>query len=172
MTVNMLSPMIDKKQMAVDNNNSTYVVDGAAAGSDTAMMTALWDNYGGDLSLTLANIATAMTNHIRSTDGHVNINGTSTRVDTVIKVTWFWLTYLAAMVGLSLAFFVTAVVFASEKSRVVWKSSSLAVLMHGPEGFDRAELDHRSVEDMGKSAKGLWARLEMDDQGSLRLVRH
>jgi hypothetical protein len=172
MTVNMLSPMIDKKQMAVDNNNSTYVVDGAGTGSDTAIMTALWDNYGGNLSLTLADIATAMTNHIRSTDGHVNINGASTRIDTVIKVTWFWLIYLAAMVGLSLAFFVTAVIFASEKSRVVWKSSSLAVLMHGPEGFDRAELDHRSVEDMGKNAKGLWARLEMDDQGSLRLVRH
>lgn len=172
MTVNMLSPMIDKKQMAVDNNNSTYVLDGAAAGSDTAIMTALWDNYGGNLSMTLVDIATAMTNHIRSMDGHVNINGTSARIDTVVQVTWFWLIYLAAMVVLSLAFFVAAVVFASEKSRVVWKSSSLAVLMHGPKGFDRAELGHRSIEDMGENAKGLWARLEMDDQGSLRLVRH
>ena len=76
------------------------------------------------------------------------------------------------MVGLSLAFFVTAVVFASEKSKAVWKSSSLAVLIHGPEGFDRAELDHVSIEDMSKNAKGLRAQLEMDDQGSLRLVRH
>jgi hypothetical protein len=76
------------------------------------------------------------------------------------------------MVTLSLAFFVTAVVFASEKSKVIWKSSSLAVLMHGPEGFNRAELDHESVEEMGKNAKGMWAQLEVDDQGSLRLVRH
>ena len=172
MTVNMLSPMVDQKEMAVDNHNSTYLVDGAGSGSDTAIMTALWDNHGGNLSLTLEDIATAMTNHVRLTDGHVNINGTSTRVDTVIKVTWVWLIYLAAMVGLSLAFFVTAVVFASEKSKAVWKSSSLAVLMHGPEGFDRAELDHVSIEDMSKNAKGLRAQLEMDDQGSLRLVRH
>jgi hypothetical protein len=172
MTVNMLKPMIYEREMAVDGKNATYDTGDDGAGSDVAVMTALWDNYGGNLSLTLADIAKAMTNHVRLTDGHVNVNGTSTRIDTVIQVTWWWLMYLVAMVGLSLAFFVTAVVFASEKSKVIWKSSSLAVLMHGPEGFDRAELDHESVEEMGKNAKGMWAQLEVDDQGSLRLVRH
>lgn len=158
--------------MAVDGKGATYGGGGAGAGSDAALMTALWDNHEGNLSLTLADIAKSTTNHIRMADGHVNINGTSTRTDTVIKVTWFWLVYLGAMVVLSLTFFVTVVVFASEKSKVVWKPSSLAVLMHGPEGFDRVELDHGSAKDMSKQAKGLWAQLETDDQGSLRLVRH
>jgi hypothetical protein len=178
MTVNMLSPMISKREMVIDRYDSTYDTDDtddtddSGTGSDVAVMTALWDNHEGNLSLTLADIAKSMTNHVRLTDGHVSINGTSTRIDTVIKVTWFWLIYLIAMVGLSLTFFMTAVVFASEKSKVVWKSSSLAVLMHGPEEFDRAELAHDSVEDMTKNAKGMWAQLEMDDRGILRLVRH
>ncbi|KAK4507118.1 hypothetical protein PRZ48_000852 [Zasmidium cellare] len=172
MTVNMLVPMIYEREMAVDGNGATYDGQGSSSASDAALMTALWDNHEGNLSLTLADIATAMTNRVRLTNGYVNVDGTSTRTETVIKVTWYWLIYMVAMVGLSLTFFVTAVVFASEKSKVVWKSSSLAVLMHGLEGFDRAELDHRSIDDMSKTAKDLWAQLETDGEGSLRLVRH
>jgi biopolymer transport protein ExbB/TolQ len=123
------------------------------------------------LLLRLADIATAMTNRVRSTDGFTEIIGTTTREDVVVKVTWYWLTHMVAMVVLSLAFFATAVVFTSEKSRVVWKSSSLAFLMHGLADFDHAQLEHESLHDMSKAAKGLWARLDTDDQGSLKLVK-
>lgn len=172
MTVNMLVPMIYEREMAIDGNGASYNSKGANAGADAAIMTALWDNHEGNLSLTMADMARAMTIRVRASNGYISINGTSTTSDTVIKVTWYWLIYMVAMVGLSLSFFVTAVVFASEKSKVVWKSSSLAVLMHGLEGFDRAELDHKSINEMSKAAKDLWAKLEMDNEGSLRLVRH
>lgn len=168
MTVNMLAPMIRDREMAIDQNGATY----SSQGSDAATMTALWDNHQGNISLTLADIATAMTNRVRSTDGSIDIVGTATREDIIVKVTWYWLIYMVAMVGLSLAFFVTAVIFASEKSKVVWKSSSLAVLMHGLAGFDRSELEHETLHDMGTAAKDLWVQLEMDEQGSLRLVKH
>ena len=172
MTVNMLSPMIWAKEMFVDPNGAVYGGDESdSAASDPAVATALWDNHRGNLSLTLADIATAMTNRVRLADGHVNVDGNSTAKHTVIKVVWYWLIYMVAMVLLSLTFFVTAMVFASEKSEVVWKSSSLAVLMHGLEGFDRSQLDHRSLTEMDKAAKELWAQLREDDEGSLRLVR-
>lgn len=172
MTVNMLGPMIDQREMDVDSNGATYSGHGADSGSDAAMLTALWDNHGGNLSLTLQDIAASMTNRVRLADGHLDINGTSTRDDTVIKVTWYWLIYMVAMVGLSLAFFFAAVIFSGEKSRVVWKSSTLAVLMHGLADFDRTELDARSIHGMSKAAKDMWAQLETDNEGSLRLVRH
>jgi len=172
MTVNMLGPMIDQREMDVDSNGATYSGHSAHVGSDAAMLTALWDNHGGNLSLTLADIATSMTNRVRQADGNVNIDGTSMRDDTVIKVTWYWLIYMVTMVVLSLAFFLAAVVFSGEKSKVIWKSSTLAVLMHGLAGFDRTELDARFMDDMDNAAKGMWAQLETDDEGSLRLVRH
>lgn len=92
-----------------------------------------------------------MTIRVQLADGHVNINGSSTRNHTIIKVTWYWLIYMVAMVLISLAFFVTAMMFSSEKSEVVWKSSSLAVLMHGLEDFDQTQLDHKSMS----GSKGL-----------------
>lgn len=172
MTVNMLSPVVYRQQMTIDANGAAYDdLEGAGAGSASAINTALWDNHGGNLSLTLADIATSMTNRIRLNDGHDEIKGTSTRDHTVIKVTWYWLIYMVAMVLLSLIFFATAVVFSREKSNVVWKSSSLAVLMHGLEGFDRIQLDHKSLNEMSKASKELWVKLETDGEGSLRLVR-
>lgn len=172
MTVNMLNPLIHQKAMSVDGNGGNYLDDGGAVGAGTdAITTAFWDNHEGNLSLTLADITTAMTNRIRLTDGYEDIDGTSTSVHTVIKVTWYWLIYMVAMVFFSLAFFVTAMVFASEKSKAVWKSSSLAVLMHGLEGFDGTQIDHRSLPEMGKAAEKLWAQLKEDDEGNLRLVQ-
>lgn len=44
---------------------------------------------------------------------------------------------IVIMVALSLIFFITIVVFSSEKSRLVRKSSDSAVLMHGLSSFDR-----------------------------------
>lgn len=66
----------------------------------------------------------------------------------------------------------TAMVFASEKSKAVWKSSSLAVLMHGLEGFDGTQIDHRSLSKMGQAAENLWAQLKEDDEGNLKLIKH
>ena len=171
MTVNMLSPRVYAKEMIIDRTGATYNGQTTNAGSDAAILTAMWDNHEGNLSLTLADIATAMTARVRLADGHVNINGNSTSNYTVILVNWYWLVYMATMVLLSLTFFVTAMVFASEKSEVVWKSSSLAVLMHGLQDFDRTQLDHRSLPEMSKAAKQLWAQLREDDAGSLRLVQ-
>jgi hypothetical protein len=173
MTVNMLNPLIHDRAMSVDGNGGNYVTDVAAvgAGSD-AVTTAFWDNHEGNLSKTLADVTTAMTNRIRLTDGYEDIDGNSTSVHTVIKVTWYWLIYMVAMVVFSLAFFVTAMVFSSERSKAVWKSSSLAVLMHGLEGFDGTQIDHRSLSEMSNAAEELWAQLKEDDEGNLRLVQH
>lgn len=173
MTVNMLNPLIHNIAMSVDGNGGNYLTAGEAvsAGSD-AITTAFWDNHEGNLSMTLVDITTAMTNRIRLTEGYENIDGTSTSVHTVIKVTWYWLIYMAAMVFFSLVFFVTAMVFTSEKSKAVRKSSSLAVLMHGLEGFDGTQLDHRSLSEMSKAAEKLWAQLIEDDEGNLSLVQH
>ena len=172
MTVNMLNLLVIQRGMPTDPNGGDYDVGGEVSAGSDAIATAFWDNHEGNLSLTLADITTAMTNRIRRTDDFVNVDGTSTSVHTVIKVTWYWLIYMVAMVMLSLAFFVAAMVCASEKSQVVWKSSSLAVLMHGLEGFDGTQLDQRSLTDMSKAAKELWAQLKEDDEGSLRLVQH
>jgi len=172
MTVNMLSPMVYAKQMIINQQGATYNGKAANAGSDAAILTAMWDNHGGNLSLTMADIAAAMTTRVRLADGHVNVTGSSTTSYTAIVVNWYWLVYMVAMVLLSLAFFVTAMVFASEKSEVVWKSSILAVLMHGLQGFDRSQLEHRTLNEMSKEAKELWAQLREDDAGSLKLVQH
>lgn len=173
MTANMLNPLVHQKAMSVDGNGGNYLDDGGTVGAGTdAITTAFWDNHEGNISLTSANITTAMTNRVRLTDGYENIDGNSTSIHTLINVTWYWLIYILAIVIFSLVFFVTAMVFSSERSKAVWKSSSLAVLMHGLEGFDGTQLDYRSLTEMSKEAEKLWAQLKEDDEGNLKLVQY
>lgn len=88
-----------------------------------------------------------------------------------IRVTRYRLIYMVAIRVLSLTLMTTAVVVSGWQSRLVRKSSSLAVLMHGLSGFDRTEIDVRNVDNTYKTAKILRARLEADNEGGLTLVR-
>ena len=63
-------------------------------------------------------------------------------------------------------------IFSMEKSRVVWKSSSLAMLFHGfSSDFDTKEnLNVTSLDEMNDAAKGIRVRLAHDDGGRLMLT--
>ena len=91
MTVNIPSPVIWAKEIFVNPNGAVYGDQRGSGAADPAVGTALWDYHEGNLSLTLADVATAMTTRIRLADGHVDIEGDSTANHTVIKVVWYWL---------------------------------------------------------------------------------
>jgi hypothetical protein len=69
------------------------------------------------------------------------------------------------------AFLIVCIVVSVKGNRVSWKSSIVAPLFHGLEGWPDESLVHERVEDMNKSAKEMYVKLERDRLGRLALVR-
>lgn len=62
-------------------------------------------------------------------------------------------------------------VFSAERSRAVWKSSSIATLFHGLQGWPKDDLMEDRVEKIEESAKNMRVKLQRDRDGHLALLR-
>jgi len=69
------------------------------------------------------------------------------------------------------AYLILCIIISMEGNRLIWKSSNVAPLFHGLEGWPEDSLLHERVEDMEKSAKEMYVKLERDRLGRLALVR-
>ncbi|KAK3684521.1 hypothetical protein LTR37_020196 [Vermiconidia calcicola] len=160
---------------AQDNLNVRHILDTVftgrvsnAAGTNVGNM--LYTVNNGNITANVMGVAESMTNEIRSGPNSTAHLGTAHINETYIRVNWVWLTYPAVLVALSILFLFGTVIFSAEKSQVVWKSSSLALLFHGLKESDR-ETSVRKQSDMEEVAKQIWVRLKEDDNGNLNLVR-
>lgn len=169
MTRKLLEGIVAYNEITTDGLGGAH--SSATGPNNIALLTAMFDKNGGDVAATVADTATRMTNRIREAIGSETVRGLTAKATTIITVQWYWLISMGSMVVLRVLFFVTAVVFSNEKNRVIWKSSSLAVSYHGLDGFAPAELDDQSITDMRSGARTLEAKLEVNDEGFLRLIR-
>ena len=64
-----------------------------------------------------------------------------------------------------------SLIFSVERSRAVWKSSSIATLFHPLQGWPKDMYDHESVQDMEVAAKNMPVRLARDESGHFVLMR-
>ncbi|KAK3714329.1 hypothetical protein LTR37_007915 [Vermiconidia calcicola] len=158
-----------------DSANIRALINTAFDGYVTNMEGSVFGNMlftvnNGNLTANVNAVAASMTNAIRRGPNSTAHFGIASTNETYIRVNWNWLTYPAALVFLSILFLIGTMVFSSEKSRVVWKSSSLALLFHGLKESDR-ETSVRKQSDMKEAAKQMWVRLKEDDNGDLNFVR-
>ncbi|KAL2064485.1 hypothetical protein VTL71DRAFT_4979 [Oculimacula yallundae] len=85
-------------------------------------------DYMGKTGSLMDNIATAMTNNIRSSAGSSNHNGTAYENITYIHIEWKWLYFPIGLLILSFVF-LTATIIKSHFSAVgIWKGSTLATM--------------------------------------------
>lgn len=150
----------------------------------------MYSANGGDIPKTLDNIAYSLSNAIRSGPQTLNHNGTVFRTEVYMRVDWEWLIYPIALLSLvsvglaityliswqltqtqTLIFFLTSFTLSTERSRAVWKSSNIAMLFHGLQGWPKEALSHERVEEMEKDAKSMRVKLTRDESGHLALVR-
>lgn len=61
--------------------------------------------------------------------------------------------------------------FSAERSRAVWKSSSIATLFHGLQGWDKDDLMRDRVGEIESDAKSMRVKLQRDEAGHLVLLR-
>ncbi|KAF2167532.1 hypothetical protein M409DRAFT_22339 [Zasmidium cellare ATCC 36951] len=122
----------------------------------------------GSILDTFDNIATSVTNQMRSSYASTNITGTVTQTVVYVHVVWPWLIYSITMTLLAAALLGATMWLSSGKDKLVWKSSSLATLFHGlPDGQADGRMLRRVT--MEKAAGLMLARLETDEVGAVKL---
>ena len=102
---------------------------GSAFSSD--VMQALYDSS--NLTQRIDNLATSMSNNIRSQDDNVTgpVYGIAWASETYVHVRWAWFAFPATLVLLGVLFLLGTAIETSHRDVVVWKSNNLALIFHG-----------------------------------------
>lgn len=107
-------------------------------------------NASSNISMTMNNIATAMTNYFRDSS-NITVTGQVGQTESYVHVNWLWI-ILPAFLVLAGTIFLLLAMFESKRSGAcVWKTSELALLFHGLEtSHPELNAPHRSseMEDM------------------------
>lgn len=84
-----------------------------------------------NLSQTIDNIATSMTNTIRQSQSSTQVVGQAFRDETFIRVRWSWLILPATLVSLTALILQATIIINRRYKAMLWKSSTLPLLYHG-----------------------------------------
>lgn len=125
----------------------------------------------GNLSKTMDDIATSITLKVRQGPNSTAHNGTTYSSEAYIEVNWYWIVLPLALTLLSTAFLVACMLCQMDYGQGPWRSSSLAVLLHG---LDRSPRTMRSLgteERMDAHARGVKVRLKEDNDGHVALLQ-
>ena len=149
---------------------STLFLADSTSQAGTAFGELLYSVNDGNLSKDLMDIASSMTSLIRQGPDTTRLTGTVLTSETYIKLHWQWLIFPAAMVLLAILFFLAVVLFSAANHRVVWKSSTLALLYHGLSGIIDSPSTSKT-SDLKDAARSVQVLLEEDENGELKLIR-
>lgn len=119
---------------------------------------------------TMDQVARSMTIQIRTGPNQTEVHGSVLIGDQHIHVRWPWMILPASLVLLSVVFLIASMTMATREYRG-WKSSVLPGFYHGLSGWDAKELHTRDIEDIERSARGMWVKLGDDEEGSAKLMR-
>ncbi|KAI0102619.1 hypothetical protein GGR51DRAFT_527087 [Nemania sp. FL0031] len=92
--------------------------------------------YGTDITEIINNVATSITNAIRTCPASTYVKGAVWAQETFIYIQWVWLSLPIILVLLSIAV-LAAIAYSAHRSNVpLWKSSILPIVFHGIEAWD------------------------------------
>lgn len=97
----------------------------------------------------IESLATSMTNNIRQQNDSDSspFEGVAYQTETYVHVRWAWFTYPATVLALSLLYLLGTVIESRDRNILVWKSSCLALLLHG-QGLELSKSDHIPISTL------------------------
>lgn len=124
-----------------------------------------------DFPKMMDHIADSMTNAVHQGRKSTTLIGSVQVVEQRIHVRWPWLILPAPLVLCSMLFLAASIIFAAERHKAVWKSSTIPTLFHGLSGWDDNDLRDIDMAGMERRAKFMRVSLQPSTNGVLRLVR-
>jgi hypothetical protein len=120
---------------------------------------------------TVSNLARSMTNRVRLSQNTTAVHGITYNDVTFIHVRWMWLSLPALVVLLANGLLVGSILLNRQRRVVLWKSSTLALLFHGLDGWHRDELDVDRASQIERKAKSMHAQFQRNCNEELRFVK-
>ena len=111
-----------------------------------------------NVSLAMANLATAMTNYIRDASNHT-VSGQLGITETYVRVLWPWIILPATLVSSGALFLVMGIVETKRRGVDVWKDSELALLFHGLSGGNERFAGLNKISEMDYVASRMKIRM-------------
>lgn len=124
-----------------------------------------------DFNAYLDLITTSMTNNLRTKiQGTEPVIGPAWGTQTFVRIRWVWISLPVFLLLATLAFVVGTIVKSSRQQVGIWKTSALAMLLHGLAGGARHKLDpEASASEVEAAARKIHVTLSPDKDTS-RLV--
>lgn len=119
---------------------------------------------------TMDRVAAAMTNHLRDTSNRTVI-GQSGSMELYIRVSWQWLLFPITSIFLGTTLLASVIIATRRRKLPVWKTSELALLLHGLDSPLDNMIDTRQVSAMEEVTSAVQVRLIQDSTGALKLRR-
>ena len=112
---------------------------------------------------TFDGLATSMTNYMRKASGaSLAAKGTATKMQIIVRARWEWSILLVALLALTLGFLVLTIVLTLKRGVLIWKSSSLAHVLHGLDDESCKALTARRFDQLETKAKGFSMKINSD----------
>jgi hypothetical protein len=94
------------------------------------LATPLW--HAPDFTALISNVSTSMTNNMHSAyTNTTTVFSTTYRQQTYVRVRWPWLVLPTGAILFGIAFLILTIMHTAQSRTLLWKSSSLALLLHG-----------------------------------------
>lgn len=116
-------------------------------------------------------LAAGVNLHLRRGPNGTEVPGHALLPMVFVRVRWAWFAYPVTLVMLAVTFWIATVVFSCGENRFVWKSSSLALMFHGPRGWNFEDMQAERLRDMDEAAANMRAQLIREDGGNIGFIR-
>lgn len=133
--------------------------------TDVASMLASALYISGDITKSMADLATSLTTSIRTLSNSTVISGKTFTVQPYITVHWAWISLPVATCVLALTFLLVLISLSERYEQPLWKGSALALLFHNAEYEDggRVQTGVDTLKNMDAAARSMRAELRKDD---------
>jgi hypothetical protein len=113
-----------------------------------------------NMSDAFAQLAEGITAQIRIADGSLPVPGHALTDETFVRVRWEWMALPLAVLAATAALLAVTICHNRGGTARIWKSSSIALLVHPLQGCDQHEAQLSSLETMEEFARGVKVQLE------------
>lgn len=124
-----------------------------------------------NVSDTFAGIAKSMTELVRTSKGAQLVSGLALDKETYVQVRWGWMALPLAVLTCVCCLLAITIRTNTRRQATVWKSSSIAVLLHNVDGLNETDLPLDTLEELVKLADRTDVILENAGDRRLRVVR-
>ncbi|UJO13498.1 uncharacterized protein CLAFUR5_03523 [Fulvia fulva] len=126
-----------------------------------ANATQAWEMRGP--SAIMERVATSLTNHVRSAGAEEqSVAGTAFTAQNLVHARWEWAILPLVLLGLTVCFVVVTITLTARRGLPLWKSSSLAHVLHGLDDDSSDAMTANRSDQLESKAKGFTMKMDLE----------